>query len=476
MSDLDLWLSLLAIVLLLAMSAFFSGSETALTAASKARMHQRAADGDRRAQLVERLREKKEELIGAILLGNNAVNILASALATSVLISLVGEAAVPIATVMMTFLVLIFAEVLPKTYAIRHAEPAALLISPVINVVVKVLSPITIAITRTVNLLLRLMGGQGSKEPLSDAEEELRGAIELHVGEDAEETQAEKEMLRSVLDLGDLVVEEVMRHRRDVVMIDATADPAEIVAQVLASPYTRLPLYLDDTDNIIGVVHAKALLRALAALGGDPARLDIQAIANPPWFIPNTTTLLDQLQSFRQRREHFAHVVDEYGTFLGIVTLEDILEEIVGDIVDEHDLPVTGVRRQGDGAFIVDGQVSVRDLNRRYHWRLPHGEYSTVAGLVLHEARRIPEVGQCYAFFGFRFEIMRRRRHQIVQLRISPPGSVAIQKPISREVQKGSFQALDLAERRALERIHDPAGTAESGDASNSDKSSSQSP
>ncbi|MCB2101662.1 MAG: HlyC/CorC family transporter [Rhodobacterales bacterium] len=412
--------TLIAIFLLLILSAFFSGSETALTAASRPMMHLLAQKGDHRAALVNRLHEQKDRLIGAILLGNNLVNILASSLATSLLISLFGEAGVAYATLVMTLLVLVFSEILPKTYAIQNANRMALGIAPTITGLVALLGPVTATLQVVVRATLRLfrVNVDGADEA---SEDELRGAIALHDGEEDDVVEQERKMLDSILDLDDVEVGEIMTHRRSVLLIDAATRPADLVDQVLASPYTRLPIYSEEPDNVIGVLHAKALLRAVRAHGADLDDLDIVALANPPWFIPEATTLLDQLQAFRKRREHFALVIDEYGSLMGIVTLEDILEEIVGDISDEHDITVAGVRPQPDGSYLVQGTVTIRDLNRRYDWNLPDEEAATVAGLVLHESRRIPEVGQAFLFHGFRFEILRRQRHQITTLRVTPP-------------------------------------------------------
>jgi Mg2+/Co2+ transporter CorB len=418
--DADLLFSIGAIVALLLLSGFFSGSETALTAASRARMHTLEQQGDTRAGLVNRMWHRKERLIGAILLGNNAVNILASAIATSVLIRLVGEAAIAYATIGMTLLVLIFAEVLPKTYALMFADKVALFVAPVMRVVVTVTNPVVRLVNGIVAGTLwlfgtRVMVAYGSEE----WEEELRGAIELHKGP-GEEVRHEREMLRSILDLADVEVSDIMTHRRNLTTINV-AQPAErIVEEVLASPHTRIPLYRETADDIVGVLHTKALFRAVQAAEGKVEGLEIEAIAAKPWFIPDSTDLLSQLHAFRQRQEHFALVVDEYGELLGIVTLEDILEEIVGDISDEHDIEVEGVEVLKDGAAIVNGWVTIRDLNRKCDWRLPDEEAATVAGLVLHEARRIPEVGMTFAFHDFRFEILGRQRNQITLLKVTP--------------------------------------------------------
>jgi len=416
-------LSIGAILVLLVFSAFFSGSETSLTAASKPRIHNLAQQGDHRAVLVNRLFDRKERLIGAILLGNNLVNIMASALATSLLIGLFGEAGVAYATLAMTLLILIFAEVLPKTYAIRNADRLALAVAPIMRSLVVVLSPVTLTIQAIVGGTLRLFGVKGAMALDPDlSEAELRGAIDLHAGE-SDEVRHERAMLRSILDLADVWVEEILTHRRNVDTIDADQPPERIVKEALDSPYTRLPLWRGKKDNIIGVLHAKALLRAVQAEGGNLENLDIDAIAGEPWFIPETTDLLSQLQAFRSRHEHFAIVVDEYGELLGIVTLEDILEEIVGEIADEHDVKVEGVSQIKDGVCVVEGNVTIRDLNRMFEWRLPDEEAATVAGLVLHEARRIPDIGQVFVFHGFRFEILGRQRNQITSIKVMPQDS-----------------------------------------------------
>ncbi|KZD07274.1 HlyC/CorC family transporter [Oceanibaculum pacificum] len=418
---LELWLSLAGIVGLLIASAFFSGSETAFTAASRARMHQMAKKGSRSARTVNNLRAHSERLIGAILIGNNLVNILAASLTTSIMITLFGDDGVAWATLIMTAVIVVFSEVMPKTYALNNADRLALLVAQPVRLVVFVLSPISRTVQILVRGVLRVFGVRIAGDLGSDAsEEELRGAIELHQGEDGE-GQEERAMLHSVLDLADLEVGEIMTHRKNIVMIDAALPPAEIIDQVLNSPYTRIPLWRDEQDNIIGVLHAKALLREMRQHGGNVEGIDVAALAAQPWFIPDSTTLFDQLQAFRTRREHFALVVDEYGTLMGIVTLEDILEEIVGEISDEHDVTVVGVRPQPDGSYLVDGTVTLRDINREFNWELPDEDASTVAGLVLHESRQIPEVGQVFTFYGFRFEILRKQRHQITLLRLTPP-------------------------------------------------------
>ncbi len=412
--------TLAAIALLLVLSAFFSGSETALTAASRPLMHQLEHDGDRKAALVNRLRDEQESLIGAILLGNNLVNILASALATGILISLFGQAGIVYATVGMTLLVLVFAEILPKTFALRTADRTAPAIAPLLNVVVALLSPFTRMIAILVQGTLSLIGVRSHQTDGISAEAELLGAIALHDGKKTA-VKHERAMLRSVLDLDDVQVSEIMTHRNDVVALEADQPVKALFQKVVDSPYTRIPIWQENPDEIIGVVHAKALLRNLWAQGGKADSVDIMTEISDPWFIPEQTLLLDQLEAFRERREHFALVVDEYGSFLGVVTLEDILEEIVGEIDDELDVATAEVDLAADGSFIVEGKATIRDLNREHEWRLPDVEAATIAGLVLHEARRIPDVGQSFIFHGFRFDILERQRHQITRVRITPP-------------------------------------------------------
>ncbi|MEQ8332177.1 HlyC/CorC family transporter [Nisaea sp.] len=426
--DAELWLTIGGILLLIVFSAFFSGSETGLTGSSIARMHQLDRKGDQRASRVLALREHSETMIGAILIGNNITNILGSVLATTVFLRLFGEHGVVYATLVMTIVVVIFAEVLPKTYALNNSDRVALTVAPLINAIVIILSPIANTVRWIVRLMLSTFGIRISEEfGHSEQEEELRGLIELHghkVEVDEEEVREERAMLRSILDLSEVWVEEIMTHRRRVEMLDADDTVETIISQIMKSPYTRLPLFKGDHDEIVGVLHAKAVLRAVKGLSGEPLeQLDMREIASEPWFIPTTTTLLDQLQAFRARREHFALVVDEYGAFQGIVTLEDIIEEIVGEISDEHDVAVAGVRPQADGSYVIDGTVTIRDLNREFDWSLPDGEASTIAGLILHEARTIPNVAQEFVFYGFRFKILRRHRNQITLLRVSRAAS-----------------------------------------------------
>jgi Mg2+/Co2+ transporter CorB len=409
-----------SLIVLLGLSGLISAAETSMTAASRARMHQLEREGDKAAARVNRLIGDQETMIGAILLSNNVINIGASALTTSVLaVAFPGPVGALIATALMTVLIVVFSEILPKTLAIARAEDVARAMSIPTVIVVKIFGPLAFGAQWIVRHTLRIFGiRMGMETDVLAAHEEIRGAVEYHHSEGLVES-ADRRMLGGVLDLSQMDVSEVMVHRRSISLLDVDLPPRELVTQALDSAHTRLPLYLGDPDNIVGVLHAKDLLRALAASEGGVDSLDIPAIAKEPWFIPDTTNLKDQLSAFLKRRSHFALVVDEYGALQGLVTLEDILEEIVGDIEDEHDTAVQGLRREADGSIVVDGAVTVRDLNRAMDWDLPEDEAVTIAGLVIHEAQAIAEVGQTFIFHRHRFQILQRQRNQITSVRVS---------------------------------------------------------
>lgn len=410
-----------SLIILLSLSGLISAAETSMTAASRGRLHQLERDGDRAAGRVNRLISNQETMIGAILLSNNVINIGASALTTSVLTAAFpGAAGALIATVVMTVLVVVFAEILPKTLAIARADDVARALSIPTYWVVWVFGPLANRAQWVVRQTLRPFGVKlDMGVDVLAAHEEIRGAVEYHHAEGLVESR-DRRMLGGVLDLADLDVSQVMVHRKSISMIDADLPPRELVAAALESAHTRLPLYRDDAENIVGVLHAKDLLQAIALADGRMDDLDIAAIAREPWFIPETTNLKDQLNAFLKRQTHFALVVDEYGALQGLVTLEDILEEIVGEIEDEHDAAsLAGVRPQPDGTVMVDGSVAIRDLNRAMDWDLPDDDAVTVAGLVIHESQTIPRVGQTFIFHGHRFEVVRRDRNQITGLRVS---------------------------------------------------------
>ena len=416
--SLDIALLIAAIILLIAMSAFFNISETGLTAASRARMHALEQDGNAKAKLVNTLLASPEKFIGAVLIGNTLVDVLAAGLASALAIRLVGEVGVIYATGIVTILIVIFAAVLPKTYALAYSERVALYVAPIMRVLIVILGPPTRAIELVVRALLSLTPSTKDDEAnILAARDEIRGAIDLQTKEGAV-ARHDANMLGGVLDLTDLQVADIMVHRTKMATFDAAEQPQEIIDEVLRSHYTRVPIWKDEPENIVGMLNTKDLLGALAAANWDVGKLDIMSIASEPWFVPDTTTLKDQLAQFLKRNAQMALVVDEYGEVQGLITLEDILEEIVGQITDEHDTAELHIRPQTDGTVNVDGTVAIRDLNRHMDWDLPDEEATTIAGLVVHEAQMIPEPGQVFTFDGYRMEILRRSRNKIAAVRI----------------------------------------------------------
>ena len=426
--DTAFWLTAGAIALLLLLSAFFSGSETALTAASRGKLRAQADKGNRGAEVALEVKEDGERLIGAILLGNNVANILSASLATALFSRMFGANGVAIATLVMTVLVLVFAEVLPKTYAITAPETAAARLARPVRLLILVLSPIVTLVRAVVRGLLLLFGVKTDPDGhILSFRDEIVGALAIGHSEGTVQKE-DRDRLLGALDLSDRTVEEIMRHRSQIEMLDAEAEPDAIISKVLASPHTRLPLYRGERENIVGVMHAKDLLRAVDAFlrTGDGkldsvSDLDIMGVAKPAYFVPDTTPLDEQMREFLKRRTHFALVVDEYGDLRGLITLEDIIEEIVGEITDEFDIDAEHpLKRTEAGDCIVDGAMTIRDFNRATDWVLPDDEANTVAGLVIHEAQMIPNEGQVFSFHGFRFEVLARKDNRITRLKIRP--------------------------------------------------------
>lgn len=426
MLDAAFWITVGSILALLILSGFFSGSETALTAASRGKLKSQAEKGSKGAERALHITEDSERLIGAVLLGNNLVNILAASLATALFTRLFGESGVALATLVMTALVLIFAEVLPKTYAISNAERAAALVSAPIQMIVTVFSPMVNFVRLIVRGVLRLFGLRIDPDSrIMSMRDEIAGALQLGHSEGVVEKE-DRDRILGALDLADRTVEEIMLHRSQIEMIDADLAPAQLLELCLASAHTRLPVFRGEQENIVGVVHAKDLLRAMFARRGeqpearDPFEgFDILEVAMKPYFVPETTTLDEQMRQFLRRSTHFALVVDEYGSLEGLITLEDILEEIVGEITDEFDIDENSpLRRTDAGDVVVDGAMTIRDLNRATDWNLPDEEANTIAGLVIHEAQSIPSKGQTFSFHGFRFDIIDRQDNRITRLKI----------------------------------------------------------
>ncbi len=428
----DIIASILLVVVLLLLSAFLSGSETALTAAAKSHIHRLGAQGSRRALLVHRLLQKRESLIGGILIANLFLKTLAVTIATTLFVTDFGMIGVVYAAVIMTFLVVFFTGFLPKTFAVSRADRLALAVAPVITSLIAVLDPLVMSLRKLSSKTLRLFGVTvDAQTNVLTIHDEIRSVVAIHKSDGLilkdhdDGIGGMGDMVGGLLDLDDITLEDVMIHRRNMVTIDAALSAPDIVRQVANSSYTRLPVWRDNPDNIIGILNGKSVLRALDAVDHDVSKISIDSLLTPPWFTPETTTLREQLNAFRTRRAHVALVVDEYGTLMGLVTLEDILEEIVGDIADEHDVAVQGLRKRGDGSVIIEGAAAIRDVNRELEWTLPDDSATTIAGLVLHVAERIPRPGESFTTAGYRLDVIRSQGNRITAVKVLPLVSVA---------------------------------------------------
>ena len=403
-------------------SFFFSSSETAFTASSDAHLHEMQKNGNKAAARVRRIKSKPDRFLGVILFGNNIVNILATAVSTSLCIHFFGEKwGVFITTFIVSLIVLIFCEIMPKTFAINNPNSLSLFFSPLIALLTFLFAPFVVFLNTFVRISMKILGLLKKEKTGDNARTELRGAIEL---QNSTDIASERPMLKSVLDLNEVEIGDIMTHRRKIVSFDINVPIDILKEQILGSPYTRIPLWENEPDNIVGILHTKAFLRALEAHEGEENTLDIRSILTQPWYVMETTSLLKQLQNFRKRREHLALVVDEYGMLQGLVSLEDVLEEIVGDIMDETDYPTeknTEMEANADGSVLVSGSVALRDLNRHFGWELPDEEASTVAGLLLYETERIPPKGATFTFYDFTFKVTDIASHLITRVLITPP-------------------------------------------------------
>ncbi len=407
------------LLFLVVFSGFFSGSETALTGASKTHLHQLGKGGHKKAKLVQALQSKLSNSISTILITNQMTNHVITTISTWLAIDMFGESKIPAVALFVGMLVIVYAEILPKMLAINYSLKFSLLAAPVINIVIIILRPLAVSLEYISRISLRLFGVKISNESNNTVtDEELRGAIDMHAQSGQEEAQ-ERLMLKSILDLDEVTVEQVMTYRKNLMTLNSELPIKKIINEMLHCPYSRVPLWKGDPENIVGVLYVKSLFRAIESkTDAELEKIDILSLAGTPWFVPENTSLLDQLHAFRIKRLHFALVVDEYGSLMGSVTLEDIIEEIVGEIVDEYDVNTSGIKKQQDGSVIIDGSTPVRDLNREFDWDLPE-EASTIAGLLIQEVRRIPEAGQSFSIFNLNIEVIKRRANQIQILKIT---------------------------------------------------------
>ena len=406
---------LILLIILVILSGFLSGSETAITATSKARILYKKKKGSKRAGYVLELLDKKDNVISTLLLSNNLVNILASSLATAFFYDLFGVEGIFYATLIMTVVIVIFAEVLPKTYAINRPNRTALLISPIIYYLNKILFIFVFVINLIVRLIFRKNENDIKNNDLQ-SEEELKGVIDLYKTSNPDYEQ-EKDMLQSILQLNDITVEEIFTHRKNIYSIDSSLNTNEIINRINNSRYTRIPFWKDNPENIIGLLNVRTLNIDLKN-HNESKEIIFDKISNP-WFIPETTNLLEQLVEFKKRKEHLAFVVDEFGELLGLITLEDIIEEIVGEIVDEIDVPENDFKLNNYGKMIINGEKNIRDLYKSFDLDPPEIESSTIAGYILDMSKKIPSYGELFKDNFFTYKILSHSKKQISKIEIS---------------------------------------------------------
>lgn len=402
----------------LVLSALLSAAETAIIAVSQAVIHKLHSEGNPKAKLVLAVREDKDKLISTLLIANSALDTVFSALGIAVSIRLFGIESIPIATAVIAIIVILIAEVIPKTYAFEYADRISLNFAWVLVITLKILTPVTAAVLLVVRYIFKICGIKlGNHQSMISETDILRGAIQLSHSQGGV-IKYKKDMLDSILDLGETDVSEIMIHRSSIITINADLPVNEIAKIALESGHTRFPIWQGNADNVVGVFHIKDLFALITYKGEKATTQDLLGIAIEPWFIPESTPLNDQLIAFRKRNVHFALVTDEYGALQGIVTLEDILEEIVGPIYDEHDRSSNFITKSADDAYLVDGTTTLRDINRYLEWDLPDEHASTIAGLIMHESEIIPNIGQEFSFYGVSFRIMRKQENQITLIKM----------------------------------------------------------
>ncbi len=409
-----------ALVFLIILSAFFSASEISMMALNRYRLRHLVESGNRGARLVNQLLEHPDRLLGIILLGNNAVNILASSVATIIAIRLYGEVAIAAAAALLTLLILVFAEVAPKTLAATRPERIAFPAAYVLHGLLRLLYyPMVWPVNVLSNLLLKLLGVTVQKSTAELSSEELRAAV---VEAGALIPESHQSMLLGILDLEKLTVEDVMIPRSQIAGINLDGDWDAIVEQISNTRYTRLPVYSGNLDNMIGMVHVRKIIHLMRH--GTMDRTAFEKILLEPYFIPEGTPLTTQLINFRSSKRRRGLVVDEYGDIMGLVTLEEILEEIVGDFTSQALGNLEDMQPQEDGSYLIKGGASIRDINRKLGWSLPSKKSRTLNGLIVEYLENLPAVGTSLMLDGYMVEIVRTRGTAVQIARVRPNGNV----------------------------------------------------
>ncbi|HJD55418.1 MAG TPA: HlyC/CorC family transporter [Rickettsia endosymbiont of Pyrocoelia pectoralis] len=406
----------IVIIVMIALSALFAATETAITASSPGKIHKLKIAGDKRAKIVLEVLKKKEKVIGTLLIGNSLINTVCTTIATTLFISFLGDNGPLVASAVMAFIIIVFAEVVPKAIAVAKAEQLALKMASTIVIFLKLFKPINIGldyITRIFCYIFRI-----NLHSQISGTEEVRGVIE-HYHQEGGVYKADRNMLGGILDMRNMLVSEIMIHRSNIIAINIDLPHEVIIKTLLSGAHTRIPLWRDNIDNIIGILNLKDLLRALYENNNDAKKININELLTPPWFIPENALVVDQLTAFRERKNHFAFVVNEYGDIQGIVTLEDVIEEIVGPITDEHDRHNNEIIKKSETEFIIKGTTTIRDINRELDWNLPDDDANTIAGLIIHKIARIPNQGEVIEIFNLKVIISKKIANKIDIVKIT---------------------------------------------------------
>ncbi|RYE05988.1 MAG: HlyC/CorC family transporter [Rickettsiaceae bacterium] len=400
------------ILVLLTISGLLAATETAITASSPGKLHKLKANGNKKAELVLDILKEKEKVISTMLIGNSLINTVCTTLATVLFIEIFQDQNIGtiVSSIVMAIMIIIFAEVVPKAIAVAKAEDIILSTAPVIEIFLRFLNPVNAMLAHATKIFCQLLNIDLKQEV--SGTDEVRGVIE-HQHQEGNFYKADRDMLGGILDIRDMTISEIMIHRSNITAIDANAKNEEIVRLALDSPYTRIPLWQDNKENIIGILHIKDLLKALHKCNNDVSKINLQSIITNPWFIPENALAIHQLHAFRERKTHFACVVDEYGDIQGIITLEDILEEIVGQIDDEHDKANQDIITKSPCEFLINGSITIRDLNRELNWNLSDEFANTLAGLIIYEIERIPERGEVIELFNIKFTVVKKTANRI---------------------------------------------------------------
>ena len=421
----DFLISILIVIGLLVLSGLLSGSETSITSVSKSKIHKLAIRGDKKAKLLLKLINRKSDLISSLLIGNNFVNILASVLATAILIKYYGDKGIVYSTIVMSLLIVIFSEVLPKNYALLRPDRFALAMTSYLYFFSKLISPIMIFLKFLNWSFFKIMNIETENKVTSkSAREDIRNIINMHEDE-GRLLKDEGDMLNAILDLKEITVEKIMTHRKNIYSIDIDNDE-DFFSRISQSSFSRILVWKGSLGNIQGIIHAKNVLTNLDKDG----KLNIAKIKEnliKPWFIPETTKAKDQLNEFIQRKEKLAFVVDEYGELMGLISMEDIIEEIVGNIFDEKDFSTIGIRKIDNNSYRIRGDVNIRDINRELDIKIPEENSSTIAGYIIHQTESFPDVGQIFSYENIEYEIINKNKNQITQIKLTLPKNTIIQ-------------------------------------------------